>query len=308
MKKLAKLMSVILIMAVVLFCTTTVQAASSSKKKLAVPKNVKVSISGTSNVKVKWTKTSKAKKYTIYRATTKSGKYKKIGTTKSTSYTDKKATRGKTYYYKVVANASKAKLNSKRSAAKKITVPSKAKALKEIKKSLKNQKWVNKNLKMKKNCFGEKINSKAKQTLTFSKIKGKELVLVQTECYEELSVQGYLVGYYNGKVTVKALSKYPMHDGHSGIVVVPNKGIVATVYMHQGYEGGTFYKVSDVKFSKKADFIDNEGSGESRVMYQLNGKKTNKTKYYKELSKYVNYNYEAVTTKLTSKNIDKYVK
>lgn len=307
MKKLLKIMSAVVIMAALVFCTTTVQAASKSKK-LPAPKTVKVSISGTSNVKVSWTKTSKAKKYTIYRATSKSGKYKKIGTTKSVSYTDKKTSKGKTYYYKVVANAAKAKQDSKKTAAAKVTVPSKAKALKEIKKALKNSKWVNKNLKITKNCFTEKVNSKSKQTLTFTKIKGKELVLVQNACYDELSVQGFLVGYTNGKVTVKALAKYPMHAGHSGIVVDAKNAIVSTVYMHMGYEGGTFYKISDVKFSKKASFEDNEGSGEKPVRYTFNGKKVTKSKYYKELNKYAKYKYAAVTTKLTAKNIDKYVK
>ena len=285
MKKLLKVVSAIAIMAALVFCTTTVQAASKSKK-LPAPKSVKVSISGTSNVKVSWKKTSKAKKYTIYRATSKSGKYKKIGTTKSVSYTDKKTSRGKTYYYKVVANAAKAKQDSKKTAAAKITVPSKAKALKEIKKALKNSKWVNKNLKITKNCFSEKVNSKSKQTLTFTKIKGKELVLVQNECYDELSVQGFLVGYTNGKVTVKTLAKYPMHAGHSGIGVDSKNAILSTGSLHMGYMSDTYYKISDVKFSKKANFYTNEAALETPVIYEVNGKKVSKSKYNKELKKY----------------------
>lgn len=307
MKKLLKIVSAIAIVAALVFCTTTVQAASSSKK-LPAPKSVKVSISGTSNVKVSWAKTSKAKKYTIYRATSKSGKYTKVGTTKSTSYTDKKTSRGKTYYYKVVANAAKTKQDSKKTAAVKVAVPSKAKALKEIKKTLKDSKWVNKNLKITKNCFSEKVNSKSKQTLTFTKITGKELVLVQNACYDELSVQGFLVGYTNGKVTVKPISKYPMHAGHSGIVVNAKNAIVSTVYLHMGYAGATFYKVSDVKFTKKAKFYDNADSGEKPVTYELNGKKVSASKYSKALKPYAKYKYTAVTTKLTAKNIDKYVK
>lgn len=305
MKKLIKAMSIIFIMAIFMFCTTTVQAAS---KKLSAPKNIKATISGTSNVKLTWSKVKNSSKYTIYRATSKSGKYTKVGTTKSTSYTDKKTSRGKTYYYKVVANNKNSKLNSSKSAAVKVTVPSKAKALKEIKKALKDTKWVNKNLKIKKNVFGEKVSSKSRQQFSFVKIKGKELVLVNTLCAEEYSTQGFLVGYYNGKVTVKALTKYPGHCNHGGIVVDEKNGMVGDVYMHQGYETATFYKISDVKFTKKAQFQDNIESGEEPVVYMLNGKKVSASKFGKEANKYLKYKYNAITRSLTSKNIDKYVK
>lgn len=305
MKKLIKAMSIIFIMAIFMFCTTTVQAAS---KRLAAPKNIKATISGTSNVKLTWSKVKKSSKYTIYRATSKSGKYTKVGTTKSTSYTDKKTSRGKTYYYKVVANNKNSKLNSSKSAAVKVTVPSKSKALKEIKKALKDTKWVNKNLKIKKNVFGEKVSSKSRQQFSFVKIKGKELVLVNTLCIEEYSTQAYLVGYYNGKVTVKALTKYPGHCNHGGIVVDEKNAMLGAVYMHQGYETATFYKISDVKFTKKAEFQDNIESGEKPVVYVLNGKSVSASKFSKEANKYLKYKYNAVTRNLTSKNIDKYVK
>ena len=75
-------------------------------------------------VKVTYNKVAGAKKYVIYRADKKNGKYKQIGSTKKTTYTDKKAKKGKTYYYKVVAtgtNAVKADLKVT-SAVKKIKV------------------------------------------------------------------------------------------------------------------------------------------------------------------------------------------
>lgn len=52
---------------------------------------------------IKWKKISGAAKYEVYRATSKTGTYKKIATTAKTSYTDKSAKAGKTYYYKVRA-------------------------------------------------------------------------------------------------------------------------------------------------------------------------------------------------------------
>lgn len=63
-------------------------------------------------VKLSWKKVSGAKKYEIYRATSKNGKYKKIATTTKTSYTNKKLKSGKTYYYKVKAIAKKKAANS----------------------------------------------------------------------------------------------------------------------------------------------------------------------------------------------------
>ena len=48
-------------------------------------------------------KVNGAKKYVIYRSTSKNKGYKKIGTTTKTTYTDKTTKKGKIYYYKVVA-------------------------------------------------------------------------------------------------------------------------------------------------------------------------------------------------------------
>jgi len=59
-----------------------------------------------------WEKISGAKKYTVYRATSETGKYSKLGTTTKLTYTDSKATVGKTYYYKLVANASSGSYSS----------------------------------------------------------------------------------------------------------------------------------------------------------------------------------------------------
>lgn len=61
---------------------------------------------------ISWEKISGAKKYTVYRATSETGKYSKLGTTTKLTYTDSKATVGKTYYYKIVANASSSSYNS----------------------------------------------------------------------------------------------------------------------------------------------------------------------------------------------------
>ena len=61
---------------------------------------------------VYWDKVIGASKYTVYRATSETGKYSKLGTTSKLSYTDSKAKAGTTYFYKVIANASSSKYNS----------------------------------------------------------------------------------------------------------------------------------------------------------------------------------------------------
>lgn len=52
-------------------------------------------------VKITWKKAKNAKKYQIYRATSKYGKYKLVKTTTSRTYINKKLTTGNKYYYKV---------------------------------------------------------------------------------------------------------------------------------------------------------------------------------------------------------------
>ncbi len=64
------------------------------------------------NPKLSWEKISGAEEYTVYRATSKSGEYKKIKTTSSTSCKDKDVKEGKTYYYKVKAIHENSSANS----------------------------------------------------------------------------------------------------------------------------------------------------------------------------------------------------
>lgn len=69
---------------------------------------VTVSVStATGKPTIKWKNIAGAKKYTVYRATSKNGTYKTLKTTTATSYTDTSAKAGKTYYYKIKVIASK---------------------------------------------------------------------------------------------------------------------------------------------------------------------------------------------------------
>ena len=63
-------------------------------------------------VKLSWKKVDGAKKYVIYKATSKNGKYTKIATITKLTYTNKNLKSGKTYYYKVKAIAKNSAANS----------------------------------------------------------------------------------------------------------------------------------------------------------------------------------------------------
>lgn len=81
---------------------TDVAKATPTLSKPAITKLT----AGSKKITVKWTKVDGASGYKIYRATSKSGKYKLIKTVKSgktTYYTNKSLTKGKKYYYKVKA-------------------------------------------------------------------------------------------------------------------------------------------------------------------------------------------------------------
>lgn len=63
---------------------------------------VEVSYSSKGKPVLKWNDLYNTK-YTVYRATSKNGKYSKLGTTSGGQYTNSSASAGRTYYYKVVA-------------------------------------------------------------------------------------------------------------------------------------------------------------------------------------------------------------
>ena len=79
---------------------------------LAQPKVETSNVASSGKIKLTWKKISGASKYTVYRATSKDGKYSKLTTLTGTSFTDTTATAGKAYYYKVRAIHSDSGANS----------------------------------------------------------------------------------------------------------------------------------------------------------------------------------------------------
>ena len=299
------------LMAIFLLLALNTSVVNASGFKIAAPKNVKASVSGTANAKVKWSKVSGAKKYTIYRATSKKGKYKKVGASKTTSFVNKDLTRGKTYFYKVVANGNSS--NSKKSSYAKVKILTKKQVLKKIRNALKDKKWVKNNVKMKYNAFSSEMESKYKQTLYFGKLINKELVAIEAVAEDAYSVQMFIVGYKNGRVVASPQTKTPIHYYHGGPYIDLKNGIAGFGTLHMGYEYSQYYKVSNVKFTSLITFQNNAGAAlEDDLFYEINGKKVSADKYNKEVKKYSKYDCSSLQIKgghkLNDKNIDKYIK
>lgn len=122
-KKMITRFLVILLAMVIAFAfsVTTADEVSAASK----PAKVKITSIKSVNynaIKVTWGKVKNAKKYQIYRATSKNGTYKRVITTSKLSITDKGLTTGKTYYYKVRAinGDKKGTFSLKKSAAPKL--------------------------------------------------------------------------------------------------------------------------------------------------------------------------------------------
>ena len=107
-------------------CDVSEAAAAYSAVKsctcdLAQTKITLTNVASTGKIKISWDKVSGAVKYEVWRATSKTGTYKKITTVTGTSVTNTSAEAGKTYYYKVVAVAKNTAANSAASAVKSLT-------------------------------------------------------------------------------------------------------------------------------------------------------------------------------------------
>ena len=75
----------------------------SSTSNLSSPVVTVTNVESSGKIKVNWDAVDGAAKYEVYRATSKSGTYKKLITTTKTSVTNTSTEAGKTYYYKVRA-------------------------------------------------------------------------------------------------------------------------------------------------------------------------------------------------------------
>ena len=86
-----------------LFFTIPSQEVKAARKKPAKVTKLKVTNVDYDTLKITWKKVASAKKYEVYRAISKNGKYKKIKTISAKKYTNKGLTTGTKYFYKVRA-------------------------------------------------------------------------------------------------------------------------------------------------------------------------------------------------------------
>lgn len=80
---------------------TIVEQKTIPMKKLPAPTSVKAASAGYNSIKISWKKVSGASGYSVYRSTSKTGKYTFVKMTTNTSYTNSGRTTGTKYYYKV---------------------------------------------------------------------------------------------------------------------------------------------------------------------------------------------------------------
>lgn len=105
-RKTAAVMLAVMFAVAAVFVMVSVPAYAASKP--ARVSGVKASAKSNHTITVSWKKTANAKKYQVYRAASKKGKYKRISVTKDTSFINSNLEKGTKYYYKVRAvNGSK---------------------------------------------------------------------------------------------------------------------------------------------------------------------------------------------------------
>lgn len=100
-----------ILMLLIVAAAFTMPQETYAASRLGKVKTVKVASYDYNKARISWSKVKGAKKYQIYRATKKSGKYRKVRTvsSKSRSCINSGLTTGKTYYYKVRAVKGKKK-------------------------------------------------------------------------------------------------------------------------------------------------------------------------------------------------------
>jgi len=108
--KLSRRILVIISLVTMFTCAFTLTASAAT---ISAPKVETSNVLSSGKIKLEWKSVKGAEKYKVYRATSKSGKYKLIKTTTSKKYTNTSATAGKKYYYYVRAVNKKGKLSPK---------------------------------------------------------------------------------------------------------------------------------------------------------------------------------------------------
>lgn len=114
--------AILLVVGITMSFGVTTDEVSAASKKPSKVKITSIQSYDYNSVKITWKKAKNTKKYQVYRAASKNGKYKLVKTTTSRSYINKQLTTGKKYYYKVrgVNGSKKGRFSSKKYAVPKL--------------------------------------------------------------------------------------------------------------------------------------------------------------------------------------------
>lgn len=189
----------------------------------------------------------------------------------------------------------------------------------EIKKCLKDKQWLKNNVMMKKSCFNTDITGE--QELTFMKIKSEEntpMVAVEATSEKDISREFFLVSYNNGVVLAKSITGFALHISHSNVEIDPNNQIADNTYFHMGAVKNTYINLKNASINYLDSIgyyfdVDENGNEKRSNFTKKYGEETDDTniteeEYNKINSKYQNFKFYEISTKLTDSNIDEYIK
>lgn len=216
LKKITSSVLAMIIICSVFVTTPFVAQAAKNNSKISAPKSVKVSAVNSTTSKITWKKSTNAKSYRVYRATSLKGKYKVVGKiSKSKNYfVNKKLKTGKVYYYKVAAFSSSKKAISK--AIKYRAVPGIVKGV-SVKKSANKKltiRWQKTSdvsgylvvgspaSNMKQKQKKQKINNKNTVKITYSNIATNKNYYVRVRSFKKVGKK-LVYGPYSSKIIYK---------------------------------------------------------------------------------------------------------
>lgn len=183
-------------------------------------------------------------------------------------------------------------------------------ALKAIAAALKDDKWIDDNIKFKQNSFGEDATTNV-QEIKFLKL-GTNVSISPAYLVENHLVDGtddykiFLLTYQDNKVDINVIVEGRYLS--SATSVDANNGILYKNHTWMGTEEYTFYKINGIEINQ-LDNITKEtiGEDENNIIYYNWANECTKEDFDSVKSKYNGYNFVGIKTYLSDENIDKYI-
>ena len=204
--------------------------------------------------------------------------------------------------------------------AENTNITDREKAIEEIKKCLKDKKWVQENVMMKQSCF-ENVPIQYEQKLTFMTVLGGKyspMVIVQAYSEKDTSNQAFIVSYQDGNVQSNPITEHALHNSHAAVSVDPNNAMAVVNYMHMGYFYNTLYELKNGE-SKEIRTVGGESKLDEngnevpfkyfrRIDNSNNTADISEEEYNKLSAEFKKYKFYPIGTDVTDDNIDLYIK